>query len=278
MADLGRRMAGKVAIVTGAGSQNDGIGNGRAAAILLAREGARVGLVDFNEEMALATKRMIDAEGGTSMAITADVTVPAACEAAVQSIIDAYGRLDVLVNNVGVAGPLGNAVDVDVDEWERALRINVTSMMLMVKYAVPAMLVNGGGSIVNISSVAGLQAGNPAILYPTSKGAIVNMTRAMASHHGPSGIRVNCVAPGLVYTPFVSASGAMTPAMREARRNRSLLGTEGTGWDIGYAVLYLASDEARWVTGVILPVDAGTTAGHRGVPAVHQAEEEARSH
>jgi NAD(P)-dependent dehydrogenase (short-subunit alcohol dehydrogenase family) len=140
------------------------------------------------------------------------------------------------------------------------MRINVTSMMLMAKYAIPEMRKRGSGAIVNIASVAGLTGGHPNLLYPTSKGAVVNLTRAMAAHHGEEGIRVNCIAPGMVYTPMVYSRG-MTPEMREARRNRSLLKTEGTGWDVGNAVLYLASDEARWVTGIVLPVDAGATAG-----------------
>jgi len=129
----------------------------------------------------------------------------------------------------------------------------------MAKYAIPEMRRQGAGSIVNIASVAGLIGGTPSLLYPTSKGAVVNMTRAMATHHGQEGIRVNCVAPGMVYTPMVA--GRMTPEVREQRRQRSLLQTEGSGWDVGQAVVYLASDEARWVTGVILPVDAGATAG-----------------
>jgi NAD(P)-dependent dehydrogenase (short-subunit alcohol dehydrogenase family) len=132
-------------------------------------------------------------------------------------------------------------------------------MMLMAKYAIPAMRRQGAGTIINIASVAGLLGGTPNLLYPTAKGAVVNMTRAMAAHHGLEGIRVNCVAPGMVYTPMVA--GRMTPEVREERRQRSLLQTEGSGWDVGQAVAYLASDEARWVTGVILPVDAGATAG-----------------
>jgi len=138
-------------------------------------------------------------------------------------------------------------------------------MMLMAKYAIPEMRKAGGGSIINIASVAGLAGGHPSLLYPTSKGAIVNLTRAMATHHGGEGIRVNCVAPGMVYTPMVYSRG-MSPEIREARRERSLLKTEGTGWDVGNAVLYLAGDEARWVTGIVLPVDAGATAGIGRLP------------
>lgn len=253
------RVGGKVAIVTGAGSRAEGIGNGRAAAILLARNGARVLLVDNVLAHAEETCRLITQEGGVAHAVAADVTRSEDCAQAVASAIALWGRLDILVNNVGIDGPAGTAVDVDPDEWDVAFRVNVASMMLMAKHAIPEMLKGGAGAIVNIASFAGLVGGHPALLYPTSKGAVVNMTRAMAAHHGEQGIRVNCVAPGAVYTPMVSAKG-MSEDARTARRNRNVLKTEGTGWDVGYAVLYLSSDEARWVTGVTLPVDAGASA------------------
>lgn len=259
------RLAGRVAIVTGAGSRAEGIGNGRAAAILLARHGAKVALLDTVPEWAALTGRMIADEGGTSIVLEADVTRPAACEDAVRSTVAAWGRLDILVNNVGIGGPPGNAVEVDVEAWESAMRVNVTSMMLMAKYAIPEMRKLGAGAIVNIASVAGVTGGHPSLLYPTSKGAVVNMTRAMATHHGAEGIRVNCIAPGMVYTPMVYSRG-MSAQMRESRRMRSLLQTEGSGWDVGNAVLYLVSEESRWVTGIVLPVDAGATAGAGRLP------------
>jgi NAD(P)-dependent dehydrogenase (short-subunit alcohol dehydrogenase family) len=259
---------GKVAIVTGAGSRADGIGNGRAAAILLAREGVKVGLIDAVAENAAATKAMIDKEGHTSMVIEADVTDPKSCEAAVAKAVAAWGRLDILVNNVGVGGTGGTAVTLNLEDWDRDFRINVTSMMLMARYAIPEMRKQGAGSIVNIASVAGLRGGHSGLMYPTSKGAVVNMTRAMAAHHGREGIRVNCIAPGMVYTPMVYARGnGMSEDLREARRKRSLLQVEGTGWDVGNGVLYLCSDMARWVTGVIHPVDAGATAGNAESPS-----------
>jgi NAD(P)-dependent dehydrogenase (short-subunit alcohol dehydrogenase family) len=259
------RLSGRVAIVTGAGSRTSGIGNGRAASILLARHGANVVLIDAVLEAAAETRNMIADEGGTSIALQAEITQPDACANAVRTAVTAWGRLDILVNNVGIGGPPGTAVEVDLAAWEQALRVNVTTMMLMAKYAIPEMRKLGAGSIVNIASVAGLLGGHPSLLYPTSKGAVVNMTRAMAAHHGSEGIRVNCIAPGMVYTPMVSSRG-MSPELREARRKRSLLQTEGSGWDVGNAVIYLVSDEARWVTGVILPVDAGATAGSARVP------------
>lgn len=250
----------KVAMVTGAGSRGDGIGNGRAAAILLAREGAKVALLDAERSCADATKAMIDREGGTSHVIVADVAEPSSCEDAVKATVGTWGRVDVLINNVGIAGPPGNAVEVDPDQWDEAMRINVKSMMLMAKYAIPEMQKRGGGAIVNIASIDGLRGGNPSVLYSTSKGAVVNMTRSMAVHHGPDGIRVNCIAPGYVYTPMVSSRG-MDEALREARSRNNLLLKEGTGWDVGANAVYLASEQARWVTGVILSVDGGSMAG-----------------
>jgi NAD(P)-dependent dehydrogenase (short-subunit alcohol dehydrogenase family) len=266
MADANQRLAGKVAIVTGAGSRADGIGNGRATAVLLARHGAQVALVDQNQEWVERTQHMIEAEGGISLVVLADVTVPPDCARIVRETVRTWGRLDILVNNVGIGGPPGTAVDVDIEAWDRAMRVNVTSMVLMAKYAIPEMAHHGGGAIVNIASYAGLFGGHPSLLYPTSKGAVVNMTRAMAAHHAADRIRVNAVAPGMVYTPMVYAGG-MTDELREARKNRSLLKVEGEGWDVGNAVLYLVSDEARWVTGIVLPVDAGASAAPSAYPA-----------
>jgi NAD(P)-dependent dehydrogenase (short-subunit alcohol dehydrogenase family) len=264
------RLAGKVAIVTGAGSRAEGIGNGRATSVLLARQGAKVALVDTVPAWAETTARMIVAEAGECLALEADVTVPAACAAVVRSTVERWGRLDILVNNVGIGGPPGTAVEVDPEAWDQAMRVNVTSMMLMAKYAIPEMRKVGAGAIVNIASVAGLAGGHPNLLYPTSKGAVVQLTRAMAAQHGTEGIRVNCIAPGMVYTPMVYSRG-MSPELRDARRRRSLLKTEGTGWDVGNGVLYLVSDEARWVTGVVLPIDAGAIAGAGALPAAPTA-------
>jgi NAD(P)-dependent dehydrogenase (short-subunit alcohol dehydrogenase family) len=223
---------GRVAIVTGAGSRADGIGNCRAAAVLLARDGARVALIDAVEEWADVTRRMIEDEGGEALVLPCDVSVDAQCAQAAQQVRQRWGRVDILVNNVGVGGPAGNAVDLDLQEWDRALRTNITSMMLMARHCIPAMREQGRGAIVNVASVAGLMGGHPSLLYPTSKGAVVNMTRAMAAHHGEEGIRVNCVAPGMVHTPMVYARG-MSDEKREIRRKRSLLCTEGNGWDVG---------------------------------------------
>jgi len=260
------RLSGKVAIVTGAGSRADGIGNGRATAILLARHGARVTLVDTEAASVEATAKMIHAESGVCQVTGGDVSNEADCAAIVKKTVGAWGRLDILVNNVGIIGPPGNAVEVDMDAWDRAMAVNVKSMVLMSRHAVPEMKKTGAGSIINISSIVGLQGGHPSLLYPTSKGAIVSLTRTMAAHHGRDGIRVNCIAPGSVHTPMVYSRG-MSDDIREARKNRSMLRTEGSGWDVGYGALFLASDESRWITGIVLPIDAGASAGTADFPS-----------
>jgi NAD(P)-dependent dehydrogenase (short-subunit alcohol dehydrogenase family) len=252
----GPRLAGKVAIVTGAGSRAEGIGNGRAAAILFAREGARVLLVDQQREAAEATHAMIKTEGGEAAVFVADVTRNDDCQAMVEEAVRRWGRLDVLDNNVGI-GSRGSVVDIDEAEWDRVMKVNVTSMMLTGKHAVPAMARTGGGAIVTISSISALRP-RGLTAYSASKGAVIALTRAMAIDHAAQNVRVNCIAPGPVYTPMVYAAG-MPADLRERRRQASPLGIEGTGWDIGYAALFLVSDEARYITGVVLPVDGGVT-------------------
>lgn len=247
----------KVAIVTGGGAEGDGIGNGRATAILLARAGAHVLVVDRKLELAQRTSAMIAEDGGSAEAFQGEVTTKSGCEAMVAAAMERWNRLDVLVNNVGI-GSRGSVVDETEERWERVMRINVTSMFLASKYAIPAMLQGGeGGAIVNVSSISALRP-RGLTAYSTSKGAVIALTRAMAVDHGPSGIRVNCVAPGPVYTPMVYARG-MTPGARERRRISSLLQVEGTGWDIGNAVCFLASQRARFITGQVLVVDGGVT-------------------
>jgi NAD(P)-dependent dehydrogenase (short-subunit alcohol dehydrogenase family) len=250
-------LAGKVAIITGGGAAGDGIGNGRAAAILLARAGTRVFVVDRDLALAERTVAMISADGGTAAAHHADLTDNAQCRDMVAAAVARFGRLDFLDNNVGI-GARGTVVDGDPDAWRRVMQVNVETMFLVSKHAIPAMIKTAGrGAIVNISSIAALR---PFALtpYAASKGAVISLTRAMAVDHAKDGIRVNCVAPGPVYTPMVYADG-MSTELREKRRRASALGIEGTGWDVGHAVRFLLSDHARYITGQVLVVDGGVT-------------------
>ncbi|MGE3075838.1 MAG: SDR family NAD(P)-dependent oxidoreductase [Dehalococcoidia bacterium] len=253
--ELGLR--GKVAIVAGGGAAGDGIGNGRAAAILLARAGASVFVVDRKLELAERTAEMIAEEGGTAAAHAANITEEAECRSLVEAAVDRFGRLDLLDNNVGI-GSRGSVVDEPADAWRRVMQVNVETMFLLSKYAIPAMLdSDGGGAIVNVASISALRP-RGLTSYSTSKGAVIALTKAMAVDHGPQGIRVNCVAPGPVFTPMVGAA-TMGEAARENRRSASILGIEGTGWDVGNAVRFLLSDQARYITGQVLVVDGGTT-------------------
>ncbi|MBV8827424.1 MAG: glucose 1-dehydrogenase [Hyphomicrobiales bacterium] len=255
MDDFG--LSGKVAIVTGGGAAGDGIGNGRAAAILLARAGTKVLVVDRDRKLAERTVEMITAEGGTAAAHAADVMDKCQCAAMVDVAIEKFGRLDFLDNNVGIGGR-GNVVEMEPETWSRIMQVNVDSMYLAARSAIPAMIATaGGGAIVNVSSISALRP-RGFTAYSASKGAVIALTRAMAVDHGPNNIRVNCVAPGPVYTPMVYANG-MSPQSREARRQASVLGREGTGWDIGRAVRFLMSGDAAYVTGQTLVVDGGAT-------------------
>ncbi len=250
-------LSGKVAIVTGGGAAGDGIGNGRAAALLLAHAGTRVLVVDQKLELAQRTVEMVAAGGGTALAHAADVTREADCKAMVQAALDHFGRLDFLDNNVGI-GSRGSVVDEDPEVWRRVMRVNVESMFLAARHAIPAMLRGGeGGAIANVSSISALRP-RGLTAYSVSKGAVIALTRAMAVDHGPQGIRVNCVAPGPVYTPMVVGPG-MTEQARDQRRRASVLGVEGSGWDIGNAVRFLLSRHARYITGQVLIVDGGAT-------------------
>ena len=259
------RLERKVAIVTGAGSRGPGVGTGKAASILFAREGAKVLLVDQDPAHAEETLTAIREEGGEASVFGADVTSSSDCEAMVAAALERYGALHVLFNNVGIDGP-GSVVDVEEEVWDRVLAVNLKGMMLTSKYAVPRMVEAGGGSIINMSSIVGLRASTSVIdvksdtgaastAYAASKGGVISLTTSMAVQHGRENVRVNCIAPGHIYTPMVA--GRMTEEVRDLRRRAGPLGTEGTAWDVAWAALFLASDESRWITGVVLPVDAG---------------------
>ncbi len=250
------RLTGKVAIVTGAAAQAEGVGNGSAVAILFAREGARVVLVNRSLDRAKALEETIRSEGGDATAFAADVTQAEATEAMAAFAVERYGRLDILHNNVGV-GAGGNTVSQSLEDWDRLLQTNLTSAMLCCRACIPRMQTGGGGSIINVSSSAGMLglSGTPgAAAYTATKAGLQGLTLSVAADHAAEGIRANCLIVGTVATPLVRALGEEG---RERRRKAVPLQTEGTGWDVGYAAVYLASDEARWVTGVMLPIDGG---------------------
>ncbi len=246
----------KVAIVVGGGARGDGIGNGRAACLLLAAEGAKVMVVDRDEALAGRTAEMIRENGGTAESHGADVTKASECDDMVQKALRLWGRVDCLDNNVGISSRR-NVVDETEEDWDRVMEVNVKAMMLTSKYAIPAMAETGGGAIVNISSISALRP-RGLTAYSTSKGAVIALSRAMAVDHAPQGIRVNCVAPGPVYTPMVFGNG-MSEEARAGRRNASPLKREGEGWDIGNAVAFLLSERAKYITGQTLVVDGGCT-------------------
>ncbi|MDA9171543.1 SDR family oxidoreductase [Alphaproteobacteria bacterium] len=247
----------KVAIVAGGGSAGEGIGNGRAASILLAEAGAKVLVVDKDKELADYTVQMIEKRGGESLSISADLTKPNQCKKVVDFAVNSWGRLDILDNNIGIDSKL-SVVDETEEHWDRVMDVNLKPMFLMSKYAIPAMISSGGGgSIVNISSISATRPKGLTV-YSASKGAVASLSQAMAVDHGSQGIRVNCILPGPVYTPMVYSSG-MTEDHRSQRQNASLIQIEGEGWDIGKAVVYLSSSWARYVTGHLMVVDGGCT-------------------
>jgi NAD(P)-dependent dehydrogenase (short-subunit alcohol dehydrogenase family) len=247
------RLEGKVAIVTGAGSRGPGIGNGKATAVLFAREGAKVLIADRVPERLQETSDIIASEGGEASAFAADVTRSEDCRAMVNAAVERYGRLDILHNNVGIASK-GSVVDLDTEEWDSVMEVNLKSIMLTSRFAIPRMIAGGGGAIVNKSSISALRP-RGLTAYSASKGGVISLTRAMAATHAGDNVRVNCVLPGTVFTPMVAEE--MTDEIREQRQRDTPLGTEGTAWDVAWAAVYLASDEARWVTGIVLPVDGG---------------------
>jgi NAD(P)-dependent dehydrogenase (short-subunit alcohol dehydrogenase family) len=254
--DLG--LSGKVAIVSGGGAKDDGIGNGRAAAILLARAGTKVVVSDLDVKLAERTVEMIRAEGGTAVAEACDATKEADCKRLIDAAVDHWGRLDFLDNNVGI-GSRGSVVDEKPEEYRHVMQVNVETMFLLSKHAIPAMIKTAkGGSIVNISSISALRP-RGLTTYTVSKAAVIGLTQAMAVDHGKDKIRVNCICPGPMYTPMVNRGNGMTEANRAARAKASVLKIEGTGWDIGQGVRFLLSNHARYITGQVLVIDGGVT-------------------
>jgi NAD(P)-dependent dehydrogenase (short-subunit alcohol dehydrogenase family) len=260
------RLAGKVAIVVGGGqTPGDTIGNGRATAILFAREGAQVVVVDRRLDSAEETVAMIEAEGHRAEAAAADATVEAEVSELIADCARRYGRIDVLHNNVGIGGGDASPASVEEAAWDRILAVNLKSVILPCKHVLPVMREQKGGVITNISSIAAVCA-TPAVAYKTSKAGINAYTQSLALGNAKHGIRANVIMPGLMETPMAieglsEALGIPKPKLIEQRHASVPLGAHmGTAWDVAWAAVFLASDEARFVTGVMLPVDGGQSA------------------
>ncbi|MEJ0066349.1 MAG: SDR family NAD(P)-dependent oxidoreductase [Caulobacteraceae bacterium] len=262
------RLAGKTAVVVGAGqTPGETIGNGRATAILFAREGATVLCVDRRLESATETAAMIEAEGGKASAYQADITDEAACRALAAEAKARLERIDILHNNVGIGGGDSSITQLEGEVFDRIVTTNLKAMWLTIKHVLPTMREQGGGgAIVNISSMAAVAASN-LIAYGMSKAGVNKLTRATAAANTRYMIRCNCIMPGLMDTPMAvggraATQGRSTDEIRAARDAQVPLGHKmGTAWDVAYAALFLASDEARFITGAILPVDGGMNAG-----------------
>ena len=262
-----RRFEGKVVLVVGAGSSEgadlEAPGVGAAISLLFAREGAKVGVLGLGAEGAARTVGLIEAEGGEAIAVQADVSRAEACEQAVEAVVARFGRLDILVNNLGIRLSGFGVVDVPEDEWDRVMDVNVKGLMLMTKYAVPRMTIPGS-SIINISSIGATRPTyTSSIAYVTSKGAVDAMTIGLAVQLAP-GIRVNGVCPGNLWTPLAISEVIKRKVddldtARYKRRMLTPLELEGNAWDVAWSAAFLASDEARWITGQTLMVDGGAT-------------------
>jgi len=262
-----QRLKGKTAMVVGAGSIGPGWGNGKATAATFAREGARVFCVDRNGAAAEETVKIITSEGGTAVAFTADVSRAADVEAMVAACLKTFERIDVLDNNVGIA-EMGSVVEVTEAEWDRVFAVNLKSAFLSMKHVIPVMQRQGGGSIINISSIASIRhLGISYVTYATTKAAMNQMTRTTAVQYAPDHIRVNAILPGLMKTPMVEHSAGLAAsyakgdveAMWRARDPQVPMGHMGDAWDVANAALFLASDESKYVTGLELVVDGGIT-------------------
>ena len=261
------RLKGKTAIVVGAGSIGPGWGNGKATAVTFAREGAQVFCVDRNGKAAEETASIIVKEGGKAEAFAADAAKEGDIQAMVAACLKSFSRIDILDNNVGIA-EVGSVVDVSEADWDRVFAINLKSAYLAMKHVIPVMEKQGGGSIINISSIASIRhLGVSYITYATTKAAMNQMTRSTAVQYAPQNVRVNAVLPGLMKTPMVEHSAGLAAsyakgdveAMWRARDAQVPMGHMGEAWDVANAALFLASDESRYVTGIELVVDGGIT-------------------
>jgi NAD(P)-dependent dehydrogenase (short-subunit alcohol dehydrogenase family) len=262
---MGNRLKDRVAIVTGAGAVGPGWGNGKATAVLFAREGAKVFAADINLAAVTETQSIIESEGGTGSIMKADVTQPEEVKALVDQCLQTYGRIDILHNNVGIV-VVGGPVEIDEEIWDRVMAVNLKSMFLTCKYVLPQMEKQGGGVITNISSIAAIRyTGVPYVTYSTTKAGILGFTQSIALQYAAKNIRANSILPGLMNTPMIVEplkgvyGEGNVQRMIEVRNQQCPMKKMGEGWDVAHAALFLASDEAKYITGMELVVDGGIT-------------------
>jgi NAD(P)-dependent dehydrogenase (short-subunit alcohol dehydrogenase family) len=261
------RLKDKVALVNGAGSTGAGWGNGKAASVLFSREGASIFAVDINSQAAEETRALIEKEGGQCQVYEADVSDSAQVQKMVEQCLKTYGRIDILHNNVGIL-ELGGIVDTTEESWDRVVAVNLKSQFLTCKYVIPHMLANGGGAIINVSAIAGIRyTGVPYISYSTTKAAILQLTQSIALEYAQKNIRANAILPGLMDTPMIrhktfqkGYSAEDFDEMLRLRSEQCPMKKMGDAWDVAYAALFLASEEAKYITGTQLIVDGGMTA------------------
>jgi len=259
------RLKNKVAIVTGAGSGGPGWGNGKATAVLFAREGAKVFASDINLTAVEETKSIIDREGGICSIMKVDVSKTEEVKAMVDQCLKTYGRVDILHNNVGIV-TVGGPVEISEETWDRVMAVNLKSMFLTCKYVLPHMEKQGGGVITNISSIAGIRyTGVPYVTYSTTKAGILGFTQSVALQYATKNIRANSILPGLMNTPMIVEplkgvyGGGDVQRMIEVRNQQCPTKKMGEAWDVAHAALFLASDEAKYITGAQMVVDGGIT-------------------
>jgi NAD(P)-dependent dehydrogenase (short-subunit alcohol dehydrogenase family) len=264
------RLDGKIALIFGAGSIGPGWGNGRAAAVAFAREGATVVATDIDEAALRDTSNLVKKEGLACDTQIGDVSDSSSVRDIVEGAVARHGRIDILHNNVGISA-MGGPTDIDEATWDRVISINLKGMFLTCRQCLPIMETNGGGVIINVGSVSGIRyLGLPQIAYATSKGAIATMTRAIAAQYGPKNIRANVIVAGIVDTPLLAVGAARTfrdtfgaanaDAARKMREATIPLRHFGDAWDVANTAVFLASDEARYITGAEIVVDGGLTA------------------
>ena len=258
-----RKLEGKVAIVTGAGSSGEGFGTGKAISVLFAHEGASVLLVDKEEDRAKETLRLIEEEGGEATVFVTDLSVPSSCPQIVEATTSRYGAINILVNNAAISATT-SLLDTTQKLYDQVIAVNLTAPFMLTKAALPAMIDGGGGSIVNITSIAAMRGtgGRGQTAYAASKAGLMGLTIDVSDSYGNQGIRINCVAPGIIDTPMranAMAQAGLKPGDIDLSTKTSV-GFEGDAWDIARAALFLAGPDGRFITGVLLPVDGGTTA------------------